>query len=218
MKYLPIVTIGLLVSCANPVLKKSAVASDAYTLPDSMLLVNAIVCHRLIDNLGRELEVNQELLVDSVIELFYNGIKLAPVKVDDNTPVVKEQSPCYPKWNIRFKDIDHEQVKNLARDTILPYLIPLISIETRSWRNTSTSISGGVSGGGINKVVFVRIMFFVVQNNIILYHVIGFTGGKGFNVDDVSEGRMNMEAAKMNDLILLFEEDYAKAVRKKKPK
>lgn len=209
----------LLGSCTNLVFRQNNMGVTYKKPLDSLVLVNAVVCDQLIDNLGRARDVNQELLRDSVVDLFTKSLSAVGVTTQGQDSLHRLDQPCFfEKFNIKYKHIDQEKVVSHAPDTIHPYLIPFIAVETRSWRNASSSLSGGFSGGGIYKAVVVRVMFVVVQNKAIRYFSVGYIEGRTFLVDELSDVQMHIDPSKMDELRTRFAEDYAKAVRKKKSK
>lgn len=206
----------LLGSCANPIYEPNKLTSPFKNHLDSLVMVNAVLCDQLIDNLGRARDVNQDLLRDSVVDLFTKSLSAVGVTTQGQDSIHRLDQPCFfEKFNIKYKHIDQEKVVSHAPDTIHPYLIPFIAVKTRSWRNASSSLSGGFSGGGIYKAVVVRVMFVVVQNKAIRYFSVGYIGGRTFLVDELSDVQMHIDPRKMNELTTRFAEDYAKAVRKK---
>lgn len=217
MRFLFILSLSIAAACSNPALKHHMTAHNKSDKPNQLIFVSGVVCDVLKDNLGRERIVDQQVVVDSIVNLFVTELsKLSEVSIEQGDSLSWKVSPCFQgKWNRKNRNIHKSAIIALAPDEQHAYLIPILYVEKRCWLEISSSLSGGFSGGGLKKATFIRFSFFVVENKQITYASTVYLGGKEYAVDSLSQSQMNISEYQMSEVVKLFSRNYLKEGRKK---
>lgn len=207
-------------SCANPrLVQRSSNSNIEANLSDTLHWHRAIVSSRLVDNLSRERESNQEALLDTVFSMFETAISKSQVPIHLAQPVERVITPYFEKKRqMPIRYLKNDSILALVQEPANTSVIPFVYLEEKAWLNISSSLAGGFSGGGINKQSWVIVMIYVVKNNEVIYRSNGLTFGEPYLVDKLTDSQMNIEEEKMDALIALLWRDYLKAKQKKTKK
>lgn len=208
-----------MISCSNPrPVERSKNVDFEAELSDTLYWQKAIVCNRLVDNLSRVRESKQENLVDSIFHLFETAISKSSENIYASEPIERITSLYFQnqfnKWDNRLKKLATDSILSLVPKTNKNILLPLIYITEEARLNVSSSLSGGISGGGIYKKTDVFVMLVIVRNKEIIYKSSGIILGEEYLVDNLDYSRFNIEIDKMEALINLIVWKQAKNLKK----
>jgi hypothetical protein len=214
-KLIGYILLVLLSSCGLPryTKKSEKVIKGSYSM-DSLRMSNYVFYHNVTNSWGVVQDFTHNFDQDSVLRILKGSLDRLPLNVKFDTVITNFMGDSFHvNWRRPFtKDIEQTIIFSTNNKNELQ-LVPLIKIESNYQSGMYFTSSGGVGGSRYVMREKIILIFYIIENNSIVYARSALSLSPTYPAYDMRETMHLLTQKDWDELVALVMKDYVERIR-----